>query len=485
MLNPSDVLQKSKWALLFLIFYKIALEYTLADSSLLSSSIPLLAEKSPIILSLGEQRLLQIPDLLRYSLGGASVRAQSLPRSLNSKSKNDLLLIKAIHPGPADLWVWKTDGATEHRTIRVEKLSSEEIKPSLARGLSRLDEAEILISGNGVILRGEIQSLAESARIHSLTEGFPQDVRDETVLAEALLDKGKVRLDQWILESGYRGKISVQRRNRTLFLIGSIEKAMEQTSIRKQVLALFPATQFQISTLPDDSPTIYFRVFLLELKKDRFHSFGLSWPPTQESAFRVTSSGLQNLLQLDLALHQLEGEGSVKVLSNPELAVRVPGEAELFSGGELPIHTQSQFHSNVSWKNFGLTLKLKVTHNSGEKIRLEIQTEVSSLDSSIADHQIPGIQANRMKTQVDATYGTPLLLSGLLQQGIRQQARGLPLLRQIPILGALLGSEDYLNERSELVAILLPMTTLPVAPMDRVLSKDPFPKVLHPSLGNG
>jgi Flp pilus assembly secretin CpaC len=187
----------------------------------------------------------------------------------------------------------------------------------------------------------------------------------------------------------------------------------------------------------------------------------------------VTSSLIQDSLALDLALSALEGDGSLKVLSNPELVVRAPGEAELFAGGEIPIRTRSQFSSNVNWKAFGLTLKLKVAQSSGERVRLEIFTEVSHLDSAISQGDIPGVQANRMKTEVDARYGTPLLLSGLLQQNMREQLKGLPVLRRIPIFGALFGSEDYVRERSELVAILLPASAPPSHAMGRLARSTP------------
>ena len=180
------------------------------------------------------------------------------------------------------------------------------------------------------------------------------------------------------------------------------------------------------------------------------------------------------MLQLDVALQALEGEGSARILSSPELVVRAPGEAELFAGGEIPIETSSAYASNVTWKNFGLSLKLNVTATTAEKVRLDIFTEVSHLDQSISSNsKIPGLQANRMKTQVDARYGVPLLLSGLLQQGTRESARGLPLLRQIPVLGLLFGSDDYLNERSELVAILLPSSSPPPAPLSKIMRYAP------------
>jgi type II secretory pathway component GspD/PulD (secretin) len=61
----------------------------------------------------------------------------------------------------------------------------------------------------------------------------------------------------------------------------------------------------------------------------------------------------------------------------------------------------------------------------------------------------------------------------LLLQGLRVQARGLPLLRNLPVLGKLFGSEDYLNERSELVAILLPASAPPPSPFDRLSGRKP------------
>jgi pilus assembly protein CpaC len=238
-------------------------------------------------------------------------------------------------------------------------------------------------------------------------------------------------------------------------------------SVEKQAKAIFPLIKTEIDSLPDYSPTVHFRVFLLELKKSQFRSFGLAWPAKIEGLFQVASGTVQSLLTLDLALHQLEGDGNAKILSNPELVVRAPGEAELFAGGELPIQQQNKYYSNVSWKNYGLTLRLKVTHCAGDKVRLDIFTEVSHLDASSQSERIPGIQANRMKTQVDARFGIPLFLSGLLQQGIREEVKGLPFLKNIPVLGALFGSSDYLNERSELVAILYPHSTPPEAPPEK------------------
>jgi hypothetical protein len=73
-----------------------------------------------------------------------------------------------------------------------------------------------------------------------------------------------------------------------------------------------------------------------------------------------------------------------------------------------------------------------------------------------------------MKTQVDATFDQPLFLSGLLQEGVKKSVRGLPVLKDIPVLGTLFGSQDFIEDRSELVAILLPSRALPEAPRSAI-----------------
>ncbi|MBC7690471.1 MAG: type II and III secretion system protein [Methylotenera sp.] len=436
-----------------------------------------ISELTPLVIGQGEQRLLTVTGLVRYSLGNERVRAAKLPASDLGQTSESLLL-KGIEPGLTDLWVWKQDKKVEHRTIQVEQWSPEKKDPYLQRALSRLEEVEIILSGGvgtgpqsvnglGVVLRGKIRSLDESARVAALTRGFPDQVRDETELSVELVTSGEKQIEEWIRKARYSDQIRVERFEDVLWVRGHIANANQRVSVEKKLKALFPQIQLELESLPDAAPTIHFRVFLLELKKSRFSSFGIGWPGSQAGAFHVSAWGIKEALQLDLAIQALEGEGSARVLSNPELVVRAPGEAELFAGGEVPIKTQTHVSSNVTWRTFGLSLKLKVTHVAGNQVRLDIATEVSHLDPTLSAEMIPGLQANRMKTQVDARFGVPLLLSGLLQEGMKKQARGLPFLRDLPVLGALFGSEDYQSDRSELVAILLPQAEPPPAPMGR------------------
>ncbi len=416
----------------------------------------LASERPPWVLSPGEQRQFRAPGLSRYSLGGGAVRG---------RSSHDSIMIKAVQPGRSDLWVWRSDGSSVHQPIEVSKGSPlpASSQTAMTRALSRLNEVGIVYAGDGrIILTGEIQSLEEAARVRALR---PQ-VEDQTRLAARPFREGRERLETWLRQSG-PPTLRLEERDDQLWIRGSLDRPSEYASVLRQIRSRFPWAEVEIETLPDASPTVHFQVYLLELKRSGFRNLGISWPKAIQGAYQLSPVRGWGSSQLEIALQALEGDGSAQILSRPELVVRAPGEAELFAGGELPIQTTTRFQSNVSWKNFGLTLRLKVAGSTGDRVRLEVFTEVSHLDSTLALNEIPGIQANRMKTQVDARYGSPLFLSGLLQKGHREQARGLPALRRIPILGLLFGSEDYLSERSELVAILVPMSTPPRAEIER------------------
>ena len=432
-----------------------------------------LATLAPVHLRVGEQRLVRIQGLERFSVGGEAIRVTSLkpPKSAQT-ARLTSLMIKGVRPGGADLWVWKADGSTETRTIRVDPEPARGSHESAARGalseaLNGLNETEVLQTSDGVILRGTVSDSSEATRISALTRGFPQAVKDETEPGESLILDGEKRLKAWLEKSKLTG-LRVERISQALWLRGSVTDPKLLAQTEREARLRFPKVELDIQSLSDSSPVVHFKVFLLEIRRSRFGALGVQWPDLIQAA-SLTTQTLRDTLRLDLAIQALEGEGSARVLSNPELVVRAPGEAELFSGGELPIHTSSQYFASVNWKPYGLSLKLKVTQVTGDKVRLDIQTEVSHLAPEVnQDSTVPALEANRMKTQVDARFGSPLLLSGLLKQDYRERSRGLPFLQKIPILGALFGTEDFQNERSELVAILLPHAAPPPAPLEEV-----------------
>ncbi len=448
-----------------------------------ATTIPVPENRPPVVLSVGEQRYLTIPGLVRYSIGSPILRALPAPGG-----NRDALLVKAVKAGITDLVVWKKDGTSEHRPIEVRAWGKGAL-PDLVRRLADLSEVEIWVTGDPekgratYVAQGEVMTAAEAARLGTLLATYPNEIESRAHLSEPLYVAGAAAIRATLARAkwGVDLELTTDPESRTLLVRGGLADAKWKSEAERTLRRACPLATLEIDALPDRNPTLHFKVFLLELRKNRARSLGFDFPGIIPSALSVSKLGVHTALSIEAAINALENDGSARILSQPELVVRAPGEAELFAGGEVPIESKSAYSSQVSWRTYGLTLKLKVQAASGRRVRTDIQTEVSHLDPNHSSDSIPGIQANRMKTEVDAVFDQPLFLSGLLQEGVKKSVRGLPYLKDIPVLGALFGSEDFLEDRSELVAILLPSRNLPAAPrsaigLDRAEGPVPLPR---------
>jgi hypothetical protein len=451
----------------------------------------------------GEQRIWRFSSKIsKFSLGGPALRATRLsghspaassPSPQNSTPDTDALLVRGQQAGAADLWVWLSDGTTEFRRIRVlpspsgrgrraanSPPSGEPGGSALHEALERLEEVEALPTNGGALLRGQVRSLEEEARISSLLQGFPGAILNETQLSPTLLDSAEASLRTLVADFP---ELRLEKIPGNLRVSGSIEDPVRRAGLARVLRQRLGRVELDLRGLPDQAPVVRFRVFLIELRKTAFRKLGVHGH--ELLPLKVQGRLLEGKLPLqfqseshwDLLLQALESEGEARVLSRPELVVRAPGEAELFAGGEIPIRTHTQFNSQVNWKNFGLLFRLKVLNASDSRVRLELQSELSRLDPTLSLDAVPGIQANRLKTEVDATLGEPLFLSGLFREELKTMARGLPGLRSLPILGPLFGSEDFLSERSELVTLLIPSSGKSGPPAS-TLPKRPEPEEL-------
>lgn len=434
-----------------------------------------LASPSALVLAVGEQRWVAWEGVTSFTRGDPT-HLDVLRPSTGGPTRG--LLLRAKRAGVSDLRVWDgRPGAPHSLWVESRVFKRPWLSVELSQELSRLRETEVLLLGReggpGVTLRGTVGSEPELKRIRSLSTAFTSLVTDETELTPELQKRGLEKLQAWIQRSQRVGQLRVQNTDGAVVLYGSARGPSDRAFLERRALSVFPGVRLALESFPDAHPTLLFKVYLLELKKSASRTLGLGWPASQEGAFSLSPLGLQSLLKLEITLHELETRGLARLLSRPELVVRTPGQAELFAGGELPIQLKTQFFSNVSWKTFGLLLKLKTLQATSDSVRLELQTEVSHLDRKLALHEVPGLQANRLKTEVDARLGEPLFLSGLLQEGTRHGAQGLPWLRSIPVLGLLFGSEDYLHELSELVAILVPDARVPRISEPRARSQLP------------
>lgn len=182
-------------------------------------------------------------------------------------------------------------------------------------------------------------------------------------------------------------------------------------------------------------------------------------------------------------LKALEQDDLFKLLAEPNLIAVSGEEAEFLAGGEIPIPIpQSSAGTTtqvvIEYKPFGVAVKFKPFVLSENRIRIEVQPEVSEIDNSLAvtlsGFQIPGLTTRRARTTIEMAPGESFMIAGLIKDQSRTTIDNLPGVKEIPVLGALFRSTDFQRNETELVIAVTPYLVDPVRASDIKLPTDNF-----------
>jgi pilus assembly protein CpaC len=199
-------------------------------------------------------------------------------------------------------------------------------------------------------------------------------------------------------------------------------------------------------------------------------------------------------------LRAMESAGVVRTLAEPNLTA-ISGESATFiAGGEFPVPagyscdpTTHVCTTSISFKKFGISLNFTPVVLTEGRISLRVMTEVSELstDNSITLSQsvtastvnsltIPSIKTRRAETTLEIPSGGAMAMAGLIQEQTKQAINGLPGLAQLPVLGTLFRSRDYVNNQTELMVLVTPYVVRAVAQKDLSRPDDGFASASDP-----
>lgn len=167
----------------------------------------------------------------------------------------------------------------------------------------------------------------------------------------------------------------------------------------------------------------------------------------------------------------LEGNGLARVLAEPSLVVTSGQTATFLSGGEFPIPvvqgTGSSSSVTIEFKEFGVRLMVTPTIVSPERIVLKVAPEVSQLDRNTGVQtggvSVPGLTTRRADTTLELADGETFVLSGLVNEQWTGRVDKVPLLGDIPLLGALFRTHRFEREDRELLMVVSPRLVRPLA----------------------
>jgi general secretion pathway protein D len=155
------------------------------------------------------------------------------------------------------------------------------------------------------------------------------------------------------------------------------------------------------------------------------------------------------------------------LLSTPSLLTLDNQQAEIIVGQNVPFKTGSYSTNSsgadnpfttVERKDVGISLKIKPYINEGSTLRLEVEQEVSDIAPSVSGIDSSDLITNKraLKSTILADDGEIIVIGGLIRDSVRTQKSGVPLLRDIPYVGALFRWSRDTQTKSNLMVFLRP-----------------------------
>ncbi len=167
-------------------------------------------------------------------------------------------------------------------------------------------------------------------------------------------------------------------------------------------------------------------------------------------------------------LSVLEQYSLAKTLAQPTLTALSGQQAEALIGGEVPIPVaQVGNRITIEYKEYGVKLVFVPTVLGDEVIDVRTYVEVSDVDPNtstrIAGIEIPGLVSRKVKTQLRIGNGKTFAMAGMLDERVESTRAAVPLLGDLPLVGALFRYVRHERKETELVVFVTPTLVRPMA----------------------
>lgn len=281
-------------------------------------------------------------------------------------------------------------------------------------------------------------------------------------------------------------------------LAGGTEKVVNNISVRgrDQVMLKVVVAEMQRNIVKqlgiDLSGTLNYGTAVVKFNNSNpfTASGGALVPATSANPLgNAISSSFGSAPSVTATLRAMESAGVIRTLAEPNLTAISGESANFLAGGEFPVPgapdcSTSPCKQTIQFKKFGISLSFTPVVLGEGRISMRVSTEASELSQensvSIGGTTIPGIKTRRADTTLEIPSGGSIAMAGLIQQQTKQAINGLPGASQIPILGTLFRSRDYINNSTELMIIVTPYVVRAVAQKDLSRPDDGFSEASDP-----
>jgi general secretion pathway protein D len=224
-----------------------------------------------------------------------------------------------------------------------------------------------------------------------------------------------------------------------------------------------------VQSLVAPRPQVMFEAEILEINQSITESLGIDYDSLftfrlAEGASGDNGFGLTKLgpfsraggLELEFGINLLKANDAAEVLARPRVTTLDGVEATLNATQNFPILGSSEGAvKSVQSISTGITLRILPRVSPDGTIEAELSISVSS-PTGITAQKVPTFSSRDASTTVRVANGQPIVIGGLLEKRTLQGQQKVPLLGDIPILGALFTSTSTEQRQTDLVIMVTP-----------------------------
>ena len=405
---------------------------------------------------------------IRLSVGKSTLR--SLTRAVSQIAVNDPkvagarllgssseLYIWGLAPGSTNLILWDKD----HRPVIVDievDVDADGLQAQLKHVFPRETDLKASSAGGAIVLTGMVSDAVKASQIVAMATAFAQrGAGGDAAPAAPAAGGGAAVLAAPAAGPAGAGGAGAGVSVINMLTIAAPQQVMLEVKIAEVSKTLVDQLGASIGARASSGNWTY--SFLSNL---------LSGNPSMIDGFNGKNG---NFLTLDAQ----KRDGLVKVLAEPNIMAISGQEASFLAGGKIYIPVSQDSSTNkitLEEKEFGIAVKFTPTVLDGGRINLKVAPEVSELNKNgigittggtAGSAILPAFTTRRATTTVQLFDGQSFAIGGLIKNNVTTNIKALPMLGEIPVLGALFRSSDFQTDRTELVFIITPHLVKPLA----------------------
>jgi pilus assembly protein CpaC len=379
---------------------------------------PVARSGETITLAVGESKTISAKDVRNYSEGAPGIIDVRLTTDASR------FIITGSRPGSTTLLFIKNDGSQVNVSVDVFARSPEAVEKELTQLLEGLPNVRVRRVGAHIVIDGTVSDETEQRRVQHVASLYPGEVDS-------------------LVTVGVAPVVGV------------------------------PAAGGQ----PGEPPRFIIRIdfYFVQYDVNSSYSVGISWPgtiggPVLQSQFTYDFLlGVPRTATASLASQPLPGldiastRGWAKVLRQATIITNNGTEATFSNGGEQNYTVTTGLGVGVQRIPFGTDVTVLPKYQPAlRQIDVRLTADVADLTASSSGTNLPGRATSKLVTNISLKLGESLILSGIRSQSTTHAVGGLPVLKDIPVLGLLFGAHSDQTQTTEGAIFIVPSVIEPV-----------------------